>query len=56
MAIIRNKIKGPANAVWSSFNIVLNFTAIIAGLDFTYADKRPTYLIEKELSILRQYA
>lgn len=54
IAIIRNKIKGPADAVLASFNTVLNFSAIIARLDFTYADKRPLYLIEQELSTLRQ--
>lgn len=54
LAIIRNKIKGPADAVLASFNTVLNFSAIIARLDFTYADKRPIYLIEQELSTLRQ--
>lgn len=54
VAIIRNKIKGPADTVLSSFNTVLNFKAIIARLDFTYSDKRPIYLIEQELSILRQ--
>ena len=40
--------------VLSSFNTVLNFKAIIARLDFTYSDKRPIYLIEQELSTLRQ--
>lgn len=54
VAIIRNKIKGPADMVLSSFNTVLNFKAIIARLDFTYSDKRPIYLIEQELSTLRQ--
>lgn len=54
LAIIRNKIRGPADAVLASFNTVLNFSAIIARLDFTYADKRPIYLIEQELSTLRQ--
>lgn len=54
VAIIRNKIKGPADAVLSSFNTVLNFSAIIARLDSSYADKRPIHLIEQELSTLRQ--
>lgn len=52
--ILRNKVRGTADAVLSSFNTVLNFKAIIARLDFTYADKRPIYLIEQELSTLRQ--
>lgn len=54
VAIIRNKIRGAADAVLASFNTVLNFKAIVARLDFTYADKRPIYLIEQELSTLRQ--
>lgn len=54
VAIIRNKVKGPADMVLSSFNTVLNFKAIIARLDFTYSDKRPIYLVEQELSTLRQ--
>ena len=54
VAIIRNKIRGSADAVLASFNTVLNFQAIIARLDFTYVDKRPIYLIEQELSTLRQ--
>lgn len=54
VTIIRNKVRGAADAVLSSFNTVLNFNAIIARLDFTYADKRPIYLIEQEMSTLRQ--
>lgn len=54
LGIIRNKIKGPADMVLSSYDTPLNFKAIINRLDFTYADKRPIYLIEQELSILRQ--
>lgn len=54
VAVIRNKVRGSADAVLASFNTVLNFQAIIARLDFTYSDKRPIYLIEQELSTLRQ--
>lgn len=54
VCIIRNKIRGSADAVLASFNTVLNFKAIIARLDFTYADKKPVHLIEQELSTLRQ--
>lgn len=53
-AIIRNKIRGSADAVLSSFNTVLNFEAIICRLDFTYADKRPLHIVEQELGSLRQ--
>lgn len=54
VGIIRNKVVGTADSVLSSFNTVLNFKAIIAWLDFAYADKRPIHLIEQELSTLRQ--
>lgn len=54
VGIIRNKIKGSADATLASFNTVLNFDAIIARLDFTYSDSRPIYLIEQQLSTLRQ--
>lgn len=54
VCIIRNKITGSADANLTSFSTPLNFEAIIARLDNTYADKRPLYLIEQELSTLRQ--
>jgi len=54
VGIIRNKVTGSADSVLSSFNTVLNFKAIIARLDFTYADKKPIHLIEQEMSTLRQ--
>ncbi|KAH8272617.1 hypothetical protein KR018_004517 [Drosophila ironensis] len=54
LGIMRNKIKGSANTVLASFNTPLNFKAMISRLDFTYADKKPAYLIEQELSTLRQ--
>lgn len=54
LGILKNRITGSANMTLSSFNTVLNFKAIIARLDQTYADKRPIYVLENELSILRQ--
>jgi len=54
LGILRNKIKGSADMVLSSFDTPLNFKAIINRLDFTYADKRPVYLVEQEMSTLRQ--
>lgn len=54
LGILRNKIKGSADMTLSSFDTPLNFKAIINRLDFTYADKRPVYLIEQEMSTLRQ--
>ncbi|KAH8259095.1 hypothetical protein KR026_004053, partial [Drosophila bipectinata] len=52
--IIRNKIRGSADSILSSFNTILNFEAIISRLDFTYSDKRPLYLLEQDLTTLRQ--
>lgn len=54
MGIFRNKIVDSANTTLASFNTVLNYKAIISRLDQTYADKRPLYVLENELSILRQ--
>ncbi|KAH8394466.1 hypothetical protein KR222_010964, partial [Zaprionus bogoriensis] len=54
VAIIRNKIKGAADATLASYNTVLNFKAIIARLDFTYADKTPVRVIQQELDLMRQ--
>lgn len=54
MVILRNKIRGSADAVLASFNTALNFEAIIARLDFTYADKKPIHIIEQEMGTLRQ--
>jgi len=54
VAILRNKVRGPAAAVLASFITVLNFDAILAHLDFTYADKTPTHVIQQELSLSRQ--
>lgn len=54
VAIIRNKVVGRADSVLSSYNIVLNFYAILNGLDFAYSDKTSIYTLEQELSTLRQ--
>jgi len=39
VTVIRNKIKGPARALLVTHNTVLNFKAILARLDCSYADK-----------------
>lgn len=54
LTIFRNKILGKADDLLSSHNTVFNFHAIVARLDFEYSDKRPIYLLEQELSTLRQ--
>jgi len=51
---MRNKIRGNADAVLASFNTGLNFEAIVARLDFTYADKTPVRLIQQKLDTMRQ--
>lgn len=52
LMIVRNKITG-ANILNSILNSY-NFNAIIDRLDFTYADKRPLYILEQELLVLQQ--
>lgn len=54
LMMIRNKIVGPASNILNNYNTAFNFDAIIKRLDFTYADKRPLYIIEHELLILQQ--
>jgi len=41
VGIIRNKVKGAASSTLTSYNTTLNFQAILARLDFVYADKTP---------------
>lgn len=52
--IIRNKVVGAADATLTGHNTPLNFKAIIARLDSSYGDKTPLYLLEQQLSVLRQ--
>lgn len=52
--IVRNKITGSASNTLTNYNTVFNFDAIISRLDFTYADKRPVYIIEQEMIVLQQ--
>lgn len=54
LSIVRNKITGMASEALTNYNTVFNFDAIISRLDHTYADKRPTYIIEQELIVLQQ--
>lgn len=54
LMIIRNKVKGPASNILNNYNTAFNFQAIIDRLDFTYADKRPLYVLEQELLVLQQ--
>lgn len=52
--IVRNKITKSASESLTNYNTVFNFDAIISRLDFTYADKRPIYIIEQEMIVLKQ--
>lgn len=52
--IIRTKITGPASNTLKSYNTPFDFDAIIEQLDFTYADKRPLYIIKQEMMVLQQ--
>lgn len=54
LMIIRNKITGPASNIINNYNTAFNFEAIIDRLDFTYAEKRPLYILEQELLVLQQ--
>lgn len=54
LIMIRNKITGAASHILTNYNSPFNFDAIIDRLDFTYADKRPLYVIEQELLVLQQ--
>lgn len=55
LMIIRNKITGAASTILNNYNTAFNFEAIIDRLDFTYADKRPLYILEQELMVLQQH-
>ncbi|KAH8416940.1 hypothetical protein KR222_005724, partial [Zaprionus bogoriensis] len=54
VSIMRNKLKGPARAILVSHNTVLNFDAIIARLDCTYADRTSLRLLRQGLDMVRQ--
>jgi len=54
VTIIINKIKGPARALLVSLNTVLNFHAILARLDCSYADKTSLRLLRQGLESVRQ--
>lgn len=54
MTIIRNKIKGSARALLFSHNTVLNFDAIIAMLDCTYAERTSLRMLGQALDMVRQ--
>lgn len=54
LSIIRAKITGPASDILINNNTAHNIDAIIDRLDFSYADQRPLYVIEAEMTSLKQ--
>lgn len=54
LMIVRNKITGSASNILNNYNTPFNFDAIMDRLDFTYADKRPLYVLEQEMLVLQQ--
>jgi len=54
VSIIRNKIRGSARGLLVAHNTVLNFDAIIARLDCTYADKTSLRVLRQGLETVRQ--
>lgn len=54
LTIIRAKITGPASDILINNNTAVNINAIIDRLDFSYADQRPLYVIEAEMTSIKQ--
>lgn len=56
LSIIRAKITGPASDILINNNTAHNINAIIDRLDFSYADQRPLYVIESEMTSIKQHS
>lgn len=54
LGIIRAKIRGSASDILINNNTKYNIDAIIDRLDFSYADQRPLYVVEAEMTTIRQ--
>lgn len=54
LGIIRAKITGTASDILINNDTKYNIDAIIARLDFSYADQRPLYVVEAEMTTIRQ--
>lgn len=54
LGIIRAKISGIASDILINNNTAYNIDAIIDRLDFSYSDQRPLYVVESELTSLKQ--
>lgn len=54
LGIIRAKIIGPASDVLTNNRTAYNIRAIIRTLDDSYADQRPMYVVELEMTTIKQ--
>lgn len=54
LGIIRAKITGPASDVLTNNKTAYNIDSIIKRLDSTYSDQRPLYIVEAEMTALKQ--
>lgn len=54
LGIIRAKITGAASDALTNNNTAYNIEAIIARLDASYADQRPLYVVEADMTSIRQ--
>lgn len=54
LGIIRAKITGPASNVLTNNKTAYNINSIIKTLDSSYADRRPLYVVESEMTSIRQ--
>lgn len=54
LSIVRAKITGPASDILINNNTAHNIDAIIDRLDVSYADQRPLYVIESEMTSIKQ--
>lgn len=54
LGIIRAKIVGPASDVLTNNKTAYNINAILDRLDMTYADQRPLYIVEAEMTAIKQ--
>lgn len=55
LSIIRAKITGVASDILINNNTAHDINAIIDRLDFSYADQRPLYVIEAEMTNIKQH-
>lgn len=55
LGIVRSKITGPASNVLINNKTPYNIIAIIKTLDSSYADRRPLYVVEAEMTSIKQF-